>query len=57
MSNTKYSELRADYYNSGRLLFLTGNFIGAGIMLGYAIELSFQNGSSSQRCDRAHSGE
>jgi len=37
---TQFSVLRTDYYNSGRLLLLNSCLHGAGIMLGYAIELS-----------------
>lgn len=36
----EFSILRVDYYNSGRLLLLSSCVTGAGIMLGYAIELS-----------------
>jgi len=37
---TQFSLLRTDYYNSGCLLLLSSCLHGAGIMLGYAIELS-----------------
>ncbi len=34
----QYRSIRFDYYHAGRLLHMVGNFHGAGIMLGYAIE-------------------
>lgn len=40
----KYRLIRYDYYHAGRLLHLIGNFHGAGIMLGYAVETTLKAG-------------
>lgn len=40
----QYRLIRYDYYHAGRLLHLIGNFHGAGIMLGYAVETTMKAG-------------